>query len=91
MRFPDDGTYICTQEVPPPTIQFQVVVTGGVLTKPMTGDTFDWNQEHGLWDQDGGEHTLRFYEPMPPDIPDARWIELDTSTTPPQAFAGTWA
>ena len=91
MPLPSDGSYICTQEVPPPLIQFTVEVVGGVLTKTLTGEEFTWNEKYGWWQHEDGRHTMRFYEPMPPEVPEPRWVEVDTSVSPPQAFAGTWA
>ena len=91
MPKPMDGTYICTQEIPPPVIQFQVEVSGAVLTKPMTGEEFKWNEANGWWEHVDSRHTIKFYDPSPPEVPNARWSEVDTRTQPHQSFAGTWA
>ena len=91
MPMPLDGTYTCTQEIPPPLIQFQVVVEGAVLRNTTTDVEFTWNEAHGWWEHVDGRHTLKIYPPFPPEVPDQRWAEIDTRTQPAQAFAGTWA
>jgi hypothetical protein len=89
---PADGSYIVTQEDPPPQIEFEVHITGDLAEK--NGETYKWNG-----------NSWQKWNPAPP--PDGTfsmvtfgldeyedegrvYTETDATGSPAKVYRGTW-